>query len=79
MLRLYRDLLRAGRSYPEYNIRKYIERVVKDDFRDHALTKDKAAVDQLITKAEEELSVIRRMSMVQSMYGGGRKNVLERM
>jgi len=31
----YRALLRAGRAYPDYNVRNYILRRARDAFREH--------------------------------------------
>jgi len=79
VLRLYRDLLRLGRAYPNYNIREYIGRVVKQDFRTNAHITESAEIEGLFSKGRTEMGNIRRMSIVQDLYGGGRKNVLEKM
>lgn len=34
--RVYRALLSAGRSYPDYNVRNYIMRRVRQEFRKNA-------------------------------------------
>ncbi|CAM6098002.1 unnamed protein product [Calypogeia fissa] len=44
VIQLFRALLREAKNFPNYNIRKYMKRRVKEGFRENISTTDPAAV-----------------------------------
>ncbi|KAG2424381.1 hypothetical protein HXX76_014590 [Chlamydomonas incerta] len=74
---LFRALLRAGKHYPNYNIREYIQRRAREGFHDAAKLTDPSAVKSLLELGRQELEVVKRQSVVYGLYGRKFKNVLE--
>ncbi|KAG2452468.1 hypothetical protein HYH02_002708 [Chlamydomonas schloesseri] len=74
---LFRALLRAGKHFPNYNVREYIQRRAREGFHDGAKLTDPAAVKSLLELGRQELEVVKRQSVVYGLYGRKVKNVLE--
>lgn len=68
----------AGSKFPNYNIREYIKRRVRDGFRELQGVRDAGTVDRAMARGKEELEVVRRQAMVYQLYGRTQKNVLVR-
>ncbi|KAG1656613.1 hypothetical protein FOA52_008436 [Chlamydomonas sp. UWO 241] len=73
---LMRAFLRGGAQFPNYNIREYILRRVKDGFREGAGESGPSSA-ALWAHAKEEYSVMKRQSVVYGMYARKIKNILE--
>eukprot|EP00891_Asterochloris_glomerata_P004116 jgi/Astpho2/4116/gw1.00063.220.1_t len=73
---LYKAFLREGQKYPNYNVREFVKRRAKQDFRQHAAETDAAKLDQLWTKAQEDFAVTQRQRVVYSMYAPKQKSVM---
>ncbi|KAK9472199.1 complex 1 protein-domain-containing protein [Dipodascopsis tothii] len=65
---LYRSLLRASAQFSSYNFRMYALRRTKDAFREHRTETDPKTLQQLLTKAENELVMLRRQTQISQMY-----------
>ncbi|KAK7203565.1 complex 1 protein [Myxozyma melibiosi] len=65
---LYRSLLRTSRQFTAYNFREYALRRTRDGFRDHKAESDPRAIEDFLTKAEKELSMLKRQTAVSQMY-----------
>lgn len=74
---LFRAILREGRKFPNYNVREYVKRRAREGFHEAAGLSDPPAVAALVKKAREELDVVKRQSIVYSLYTRKVKNVLE--
>ena len=75
-LQLYRSFFRESRNFADYNLRSYIVRRVREDFRSSANAPSER-VEELLARGEEELTVVRRQAMVSSIFSGGvRENVV---
>ena len=66
----------AGQKYPNYNVREFVKRRAKQDFRQHAAETDAARIDQLWSKAQEDFAVTQRQRLVYSMYAPKQKSVM---
>ncbi len=75
VLSLYRNLLRASSSFPDYNLRSYSARRVRDGFRDGRSASGEVAAAGVL-KARESLALIIRQATVSNLFPGGR-NVME--
>ena len=67
-LSLYRDLLRAARSFANYNFRDYAVRYVRDDFRRDSRLTDADAVAEAFARGRLQLKSLKRQSLVSQLY-----------
>ncbi|WIA33711.1 hypothetical protein OEZ86_006829 [Tetradesmus obliquus] len=74
---LFRQFLRVGRKFPNYNIRHYIQRRSKEEFHSLAANADAAAAEAAWQRAKSQLEVWQRQSVVYQLYGRKVKTVLE--
>ena len=75
-LRLYRQMVRASRTYEDYNLRSYTLRRCRDGFRAGAGETDPKAIEALLAQGREQLAVMQRQSIISNMYAG-EKSVME--
>eukprot|EP00878_Enallax_costatus_P007958 GHUV01008324.1.p1 GENE.GHUV01008324.1~~GHUV01008324.1.p1 ORF type:complete len:114 (+),score=28.29 GHUV01008324.1:158-499(+) len=73
---LFRQYLRLGRQFHNYNIKHYITRRAKEEFHSLA-TRSDAAAEAAWQRAKSELDVWKRQSVVYQLYGRKLKNVME--
>lgn len=66
----------TGKKFTNYNVREFVQRKAKVDFRSHAAETDKAVIDQLWTQAKLDLDAARRQALVYSLYGSKQKSVM---
>lgn len=67
-LRLYKQLLREGSKFADYNFREYTLRKIKDTFRQNMNETDACKIKDLNKSAEENLEVIKRHVAIGNMY-----------
>ncbi|KAK9843445.1 hypothetical protein WJX81_002999 [Elliptochloris bilobata] len=67
----------AGAKFPNYNIREYVKRKAREDFRAHASEADPAAAQALWAQAKDELKVWTRQATVYSLYARPQKSVMD--
>ncbi|MCJ8728941.1 hypothetical protein PDJAM_G00010310 [Pangasius djambal] len=60
VLTLYRMLLRESKKIPSYNYRTYALRRVRDAFRENRNVEDPKVLEQLLSKACDNLAIIQR-------------------
>uniref|UniRef100_A0A8C2TZ71 LYR motif containing 4 n=1 Tax=Coturnix japonica TaxID=93934 RepID=A0A8C2TZ71_COTJA len=60
VLRLYRALLRESQRFSGYNYRTYAIRRIRDAFRENKNVKDSEKIEELVSKAKENLEIIHR-------------------
>ncbi|KAK9762478.1 hypothetical protein K7432_011733 [Basidiobolus ranarum] len=68
VLRLYRDLLKAGNTFSSYNFREYAIRRTRDAFRANASVTEAEKVQSLIQRGKKELTVIKRQGFINSQF-----------
>lgn len=76
-LSLYRDLLRHGNKFSNYNFRAYAVRRSKDAFRNHQNEADPTTIGQLLKQGEQELQVVKRQAAISNLYSTGDRLVVE--
>ena len=77
-LPLYRAILRAGRGYPDYNIRAYVLRKARADFRaGAALPVGGPAALAAHAAGEAALALLRRQSVIAGFYAADMPSVME--
>lgn len=76
-LALYRDLLRHGNKFSNYNFRAYALRRSKDAFRNHQNEADPSTIGQLLKQGEQELQVVKRQAAISNLYSTGDRLVVE--
>ncbi|CAN8264826.1 unnamed protein product [Cochlearia groenlandica] len=76
-LSLCRSLLRAGRQYPDYNIREYAKRRALDGFRMNKSLADPSKVNEAYAEGKAQLEVVKRVLKVYLAYPPKTKNIME--
>ena len=66
----------AGKKFSNYNVREFVQRKARNDFRSHAAETDTAAVETLWSQAKQDLEIARRQALVYSLYGSRQKSVM---
>ncbi|CAK79734.1 unnamed protein product (macronuclear) [Paramecium tetraurelia] len=66
VLKLYKQILRAGNQFKDYNFREYVIRRAKQDFRELQINPD--LKNKVFEKYTTELEVIKRQAIVQNLY-----------
>ena len=69
VLSLYRNILREGQKFPNYNFREYAKRRTRYSFRLHMNETDETKIQQLIQIGQRELGTLRRQTLIGQLYG----------
>lgn len=64
----YRQLLRQGSNFGEYNFREYARRRTHDAFREHEKVGDERQIQELLQKGLKELAMMKRQTIVSQFY-----------
>ncbi|KAG0304674.1 hypothetical protein BGZ98_005179 [Dissophora globulifera] len=76
VLSLYRSLLHHSSKFAAYNFRDYAIRRTRDAFHAAKSESDPEKIQAMIHKAQKELEVVKRQSLISQLYSG-EKLVLE--
>jgi len=71
-LQVYKQLMRHGRDYQGYNVREYIQRRVRDEFKQNKGLTDPDQIERCLAKAQRELEVVRRQTTISKLYNRGK-------
>ncbi|EIE26487.1 mitochondrial protein of LYR family [Coccomyxa subellipsoidea C-169] len=77
IISMYRSFLKHGAKFPNYNIREYVRRKAMEGFRAHKGETDEQTVSELVQDAKTELEVVKRQSMVYSLYARQQKSIMD--
>ncbi|ODV92659.1 hypothetical protein CANCADRAFT_22931 [Tortispora caseinolytica NRRL Y-17796] len=66
--KLYRNILRYGKKFQDYNFRSYIVRRTRDGFREHQHETDSGKIQALMEDGYKQLEVVKRQSVISEMY-----------
>ncbi|KAI9469735.1 MAG: hypothetical protein EXX96DRAFT_491428 [Benjaminiella poitrasii] len=77
VLSLYRNFIRYGHKFASYNFRDYTVRRSRDAFRANMLENSPEKIAAFITKAEQDLAVVKRQAAISQMYSTGEHLVVE--
>ncbi|PAV63668.1 hypothetical protein WR25_07787 [Diploscapter pachys] len=76
VLRLYKDLQRAARQFPQLNYRAFAVRRVRDHFEKNRSLADQAQIAEQFEKGKKDLEAVRRQSAI-SLLLPHKKTVIE--
>ncbi|THV75149.1 hypothetical protein D6D28_02048 [Aureobasidium pullulans] len=65
---LYRKLLRQGNQFAAYNFREYAVRRTKDAFRQHVAESDSSKIQELLSRGNTELQMLKRQTVVSQFF-----------
>ncbi|CAL9728976.1 protein Isd11p [Monosporozyma unispora] len=68
ILSLYRQLIKNSKQFTNYNFREYFLRKSRLEFKQNMLQQDPVKVNELVSKANEELAVLKRQAIVSQLY-----------
>lgn len=68
VMTLYRNLLREGGKFQNYNFRNYALRKIKDGFQQNKQETDQVKVKEFLACAKESLALVRRQVIIGSLY-----------
>ncbi|XP_018432816.1 uncharacterized protein LOC108805302 [Raphanus sativus] len=77
VISLCRSLLRAGRKYPDYNIREYTKRRTLDGFRMNKNLTDPLKAIEAYDEGNAQLEAVQRVLKVYLAYPPKTKNIME--
>jgi phage terminase Nu1 subunit (DNA packaging protein) len=77
VLGLYREFLRVGRKFTNYNVREFVKRRAKEGFHEGKELTDAAAIAAALKQAKEQLAVAQRQSVVYSLFAQPVKSIME--
>ena len=76
-LGLYRQMLRAGRSFEAYNFREYALRRVREDFHSSRSIADVAQARAAYDFGVQQLELIKRQAAISRMFPQGKHSMEE--
>ncbi|XP_065064240.1 LYR motif-containing protein 4-like [Rhopilema esculentum] len=68
VIKIYRQMMRAGEQFGSYNFREYAKRRIRDGFKEHINEADGIKIKSSIVKAQENLALIKRQVLIGQMY-----------
>lgn len=68
VLSLYRQFIRNANNFSNYNYRNYFLRKAKTSFRQNKTLEDVKELNEAWNKAQRELGVLKRQSVISQMY-----------
>eukprot|EP00884_Botryococcus_braunii_P008670 jgi/Botrbrau1/17804/Bobra.0127s0053.1 len=71
---LYRAFLKEGSKFPNYNVREYVKRKTREQFR---LPEAPEAVDGQWQKGLADFELVRRQAIVYSLYQRKHKSIMD--
>ena len=69
VLSLYRQLLRKGQKFHNYNFREYSQRRIRSEFKENMNKKEPNEIQTLYQKGLKEREKIFRQQTISSFYG----------
>ena len=68
-LHLYREFLRVGRSFNDYNVREYVKRRAREGFIANRALSASDAIERCMADGAAQLEVARRQAALYALYG----------
>ena len=76
-LSLYRHLLKTGRTFPNYNIREFVLRKTRQEYRRNKDIQDPGAIIKALAAAINDLEVAKRQAVVYSLFAPSLKSIMD--
>merc|ERR1711934_549228 len=73
---LFRAYMRAARKFHDANVKDFLMRRGREEFRKHVGETDKAKLAKIVAEGEKSIAMIERTSVVYGMYAPLHKSVL---
>jgi|Transcript_11233 DNA polymerase III epsilon subunit-like protein len=73
---LFRLFLRTAQGFEHYNMKAYVARRAGEGFRKHSAEKDPEMLSQLWKKAQDDLAITKRQSILYGLYGAPHKSIM---
>jgi len=73
---LFRTYLRAAQKFPDVNIRDFLVRRGREEFRKYAHETDPAKIEKIVAEGKESIALIERTSSVYGIYAPKHPSVL---
>jgi len=64
----YRNYLKYSKLFKELGIKKYVQRIAKEDFRKNKNIKEEKEIEKLFEIGEEKLKIVKRQGTISSLY-----------
>ena len=77
-INLYRNLLRYGKKFSNYNFREYALRRTREDFRLNRGVTDPSKIADLIASGRKELDIVKRQATLSALFSPETQYVVER-
>lgn len=74
ILNLFRNLLKTGFKYQDYNFKCYIVRRTNEDFRRFKNITDETEIKRKYDEAIKELEILKRQQIIQNFFIESSKN-----
>jgi LYR motif-containing protein 4 len=71
VLESYRNLLKAGKRFPDYNFSQYVIRSTQSKFRRYRNLSDITSIEAYLAEANKSLQVVQRQTVIRSMFAQG--------
>jgi len=68
VLSLYRNMMRESSKFSSYIYRTYALRRIRDAFKENKTVNDNVKIQQLVEEGKQNLDIIRRQVVVNSLY-----------
>lgn len=76
VVKVFRTYLRTAQTFPDVNIREFLKRRAREEFRKYAQETDKAVIDKALTEAKANIAMIERTRHVYGLYAPKHGSVL---
>lgn len=73
---VFRTYLRTAQKFPDVNIREFLKRRGREEFRKYAQETDQAVIDKGLAEAKESIAMMQRTSQVYGLYAPKHASVL---
>ncbi|XP_059485174.1 LYR motif-containing protein 4 [Neocloeon triangulifer] len=68
VLELYKNLLREGQKFADYNFRNYAVRRMRDAFKENKTLADGASIEKELKFGFQQLELIKRQALISQMF-----------
>ena len=69
--------MRTGKKFPNYNIREFVLRKTRQEFRRNRDLQEAELITKAIAEAKKELEVARRQAVVYSLFAPSLKSIMD--
>jgi LYR motif-containing protein 4 len=67
----------TGSKFPNYNIREYVRRRAREQFKEASKVSDEGQLTELWSKGKETIEMVKRQAVVYQLYARKQKSVMD--